>query len=53
MNATLNIPVRAKKWPLLKKERLGYDGFVNNNIKGGALMVVLQKIKIDSYICGL
>src|SRR5258708_7785971 len=40
----LNIPVRAKKWPLSKKERLGYDGFVHNNIKGGALIMKFKQI---------
>jgi transposase len=29
---------------LLEKERLGYDGFVNNNIKGGALIMKFKQI---------
>jgi hypothetical protein len=30
---------------LSKKERLGYDGFVHNNIKGGALIMKFKQIE--------
>lgn len=39
---TLNIPVKAKKWPLSKKERLGMMGLSTTH-QGGALIMKFKQ----------